>query len=154
LQAPDAPNYFALAWDARHWLDSSDGTAPPDDRVALAVNSRMARSQDQLHVHIGCVAATFAPRLQARALGPARDAWFREPDMGPGLEVWTYRTGAKDWRALEPFRLLRTLVSDQRAVQRTTLAVASTPSEFVVVALRSRPGGWYAAAEDILDAKC
>lgn len=149
LQTPDAPNYFALAWDARHWLE---GTAPADDRVALAVNSRLARTQDQLHIHIGCLSASFASRLKAGALGPARDIWFRGPDMGPGLELWTYRTGVKAWRDLEPFRLLPKLAGD--GLPRTTLAVTPTPAELVVVALRSRPGGWYAAAEDVIDARC
>ncbi len=150
LQAPDAPNYFALAWKARRWLND----APADDRVALAVNSRLARSQDQLHVHIGCLSADFAARLRGGALGPARDAWFRSADMGPGLEVWTYRSGAKDWKAMAPFRLLKALVGDASAMKRTTLAVARMQGEFVVTALRSRPGGWYAAAEDVIDARC
>ena len=151
LQAPGAPNYFALAWDARHWLPVADGASPAEDRVTLAVNSRLARTQDQLHVHIGCLSPSFASRLKVGALGPARDTWFRGPDMGPGLELWTYRT-AKDWGALDPFRLLPKLAGG--GAQRTTLAVTPTPTEFVVVALRSRPGGWYAAAEDVIDGRC
>jgi CDP-diacylglycerol pyrophosphatase len=149
LQAPGAPNYFALAWDERRWV----APASQRDRVALAVNSRLARSQDQLHVHMGCLAADFAARLRD-GLGPSTGTWFRARDMAPGLQVWTYRTGGNDWRNLAPFRLLKQLVGDTAAMRRTTLAVAMIKGEFVVVALPSRPGGWYAAAEDILDARC
>ncbi len=149
LQAPDAPNYFALAWDARRWV----APASADARVALAVNSRLARSQDQLHVHIGCLNADFTARLRA-ALGPTTGAWFRSTNLGPGLELWTYRTGGKDWRTLAPFRLLLPLVGDAPAMKRSTLAVAQMQGEFVLVALRSRPGGWYADAEDMLDKRC
>ena len=150
LQTDKAPNYFALAWDARRWLSPE----PPPERTALAVNSRLARSQDQLHVHIGCLSAEFAGRLGGRALGSATGTWFRGPDMAPGLELWTYRTGAKDWSDVSPFRLLKPLVGDAAAMKRTTLAGALIGGEMVLAALRSHPGGWYASAEDVLDAKC
>lgn len=150
LQAADAPNYFALAWEARRWLKG----APADDRVALVVNSRLARTQDQLHVHIGCLTARFSARLRRGALGPASAEWFRSADIARGLEFWTYRAGARDWRTLAPFRLLQQLVGDPPAMKRTTLAVALLHGEFVVVAMRSRPGGWYADADDVIDGRC
>ena len=153
LQASDTPNYFALAWAARRWLAKSDGATPSDERVALAVNSRLARSQDQLHVHIGCLNAGFSQQLEA-ALGPKPREWRRGADMAPGLEFWTYRSGGKDLSRLDPFRLARALVGDAGALSRVTLAVAPRKDEFVVVALRSRPNGWYAAAEDVVDARC
>ena len=146
LQAPDAPNYFALAWAARRWIGESKG------RLALAVNSRLARSQDQLHIHMGCLSDEFARRLGS-ALGPKSGVWFRAANMAPGLEVWTYR-GGKDPASLTPFRLAKTLTGDDKALAHTTLALVETPSDFVVVAFRSRPGGWYATAEDVVDGKC
>ena len=152
LQAPNAPNYFALAWSARRLLPGRE--PPADDRVALGVNSVLARSQDQLHIHIGCLTPSFAELLNARALGPKAGVWFRGPDLGKKLELWTFRSGSTDANGLEPFRLARELVGDDRSMSRTTLAVVSAGGEFVVVALRSRPGGWYAAAEDLLDLRC
>jgi len=154
LYASDVPNYFALAWTARRWLAKADGGAPADERVALAVNSRLARSQDQLHVHIGCLAARFSHSLDEHALGPTSAVWFRGPDIAPGLELWTYRSGVKDWARLEPFRLARALVGEEKALARVTLAAAPVRGEIVVFALKSRPGGWYASAEDVIDARC
>jgi CDP-diacylglycerol pyrophosphatase len=150
LQTAQAPNYFALAWDARRWLQPP----PPVGRAALAVNSRLARSQDQLHVHIGCLSPEFAGRLGNRALGPAARTWFRGPNMAPGLELWTYRTGATDWRGLSPFLLLRPLVGDAAGMKHTTLAAALIGGELVLAALRSHPGGWYASAEDVINGRC
>ena len=147
LQAPDTPNYFALAYGARRWVEA------PAGRTALAVNSRLARSQDQLHVHIGCLSPEFAGRLTGGALGPRAGEWFHAGEMAPGLELWTYR-GGRDLAALAPFRMARALVGDDKALARTTLAVVETPGDFVVVAMRSRPGGWYAAAEDVVDGRC
>lgn len=52
---PDAPNYFALAWDARSFIDGVLHKNLPRDDVGLAINSAVSRSQDDLHIHIDCV---------------------------------------------------------------------------------------------------
>jgi CDP-diacylglycerol pyrophosphatase len=148
VQAPDAPNYFALAYDERRWIDAGKG------RIALAVNSRLARSQDQLHIHMGCLSSDFAGRLDG-AMGPKPGIWFHAPDMASGLELWTYRLGGKPLDDVAPFRLLKALLGEDKALARTTLAVVEkAPSDFVIVALHSRPGGWYSAAEDVVDGRC
>src|SRR5579875_3750593 len=117
LQAPDAPNYFALAWAQRGFIPTRGDALPPDAPVMLAVNSRLARSQDQLHLHMGCMAPDFADRLEG-ALGPRSRTWFRGPDMGVGLELWTYRTGTDSLDGVAPFRLARDLAGNARALAR------------------------------------
>jgi CDP-diacylglycerol pyrophosphatase len=154
LYAPDVPNYFALAWGARRWLAKADGGAPADDRVALAVNSRLARSQDQLHVHICCLTARFSRHLDDHSLGPTSATWFHGPNIAPGLELWSYRSGVKDWARLEPFRLARVLFGEENALALVTLAAVPVRGEIVVFALKSRPHGWYASADDVIDARC
>ncbi len=60
LLAPDAENYFGLAWEARSYVNNAlHKTLPPDD-LSLAVNSAKSRSQDSLHIHIDCVRADVA----------------------------------------------------------------------------------------------
>lgn len=55
LVEPGAPNYFADAWASRHYI-ADDLTQKPDRAdIAMAINSKPGRSQDQLHIHIGCV---------------------------------------------------------------------------------------------------
>lgn len=50
------PDYFADAWDARRYtLSAARRSAAASDEIGLAVNSRWARSQDQLHIHIDLV---------------------------------------------------------------------------------------------------
>jgi CDP-diacylglycerol pyrophosphatase len=53
--APDAPNYFADAWEARSFIDDALHRTLPRDDVGLAINSTASRSQDQLHIHMDCV---------------------------------------------------------------------------------------------------
>ena len=152
LQAADSPNYFAHAWAQRsHIPKRSEGVS---GRVALIVNSRLARSQDQLHVHLGCVSSGFADHLSEGAIGPTAGKWFRANDLGPGLEFWTYRTGVKSLDGTDPFRLLHDLFGDPKAMARTTLGVVERPQEFLIVALRSRPGGWYSGADELMDSRC
>lgn len=105
LQSPEAPDYFAAAWRARAFLKGPDGNPPPRDDVALAVNSENTRSQDQLHIHIGCLRPDVRHFLdQAAQRMPLYD-WSR---VGPGLGRQVYygvRVRASDFDKLNPFRL-------------------------------------------------
>ena len=152
LQAPDSPNYFASAWSQRDQIPQRAGST--HGRIALIVNSRIARSQDQLHVHLGCVAEDFAQRIDEGAVGRLPGRWYRANDLGPGLEFWTWRTGSKSLEGVDPFHLLHDLLGDPKAMARTTLGVVELPHDFLIVALRSRPGGWYSGADEIMDSRC
>ncbi len=55
VRQDNAPNYFSMAWDVRAHLDGALGRELPRDDVALAVNSVVSRSQDQLHIHFSCI---------------------------------------------------------------------------------------------------
>ena len=55
LLAPAAPNYWALAWQSRTFLSDTVGKVVPRSVIAMAINSAQARTQDQLHIHIGCL---------------------------------------------------------------------------------------------------
>src|SRR5581483_7670374 len=56
LLAPDAPNYWRAAWAARGAMERRLGRPLSREAVGMAINSSLARSQDQLHIHIDCVA--------------------------------------------------------------------------------------------------
>jgi CDP-diacylglycerol pyrophosphatase len=49
------PNYFAEAWRARVFTEAAAGGSLPRDWIGLAVNPAVARSQNQLHIHIDCL---------------------------------------------------------------------------------------------------
>ena len=55
LRATDAVNYFQDAWSARHFVTDELARQPARDDLAMAVNSRPGRSQDQLHIHVDCI---------------------------------------------------------------------------------------------------
>ena len=51
----DAQNWFARAWDARRYVFARLGKDLSRDNIGLAINSKISRSQGQLHIHIECV---------------------------------------------------------------------------------------------------
>ena len=55
LRGPDAPDYFNDAWTERRYATRGLKRQPGRADFALAVNSRVGRSQDQLHIHIDCI---------------------------------------------------------------------------------------------------
>ena len=105
IEAVNAPNYFDDAWKARATLATRGRAPPPRDEVALAVNSSLARSQDQLHIHIGCISEEAKKSIEAIEpdLSPTRWRLLTTP-IG-GVIFWA-RTIVQDTLAgINPFRL-------------------------------------------------
>ena len=50
-----APGYWQAAWQARHLIEHKLGRPIPREDVALAINSKYGRTQEQLHIHVDCV---------------------------------------------------------------------------------------------------
>ncbi len=156
LQALDAPNYFEDAWSARNFLDSADQRPIARDEIVLAVNSRQARTQDQLHVHIGCLTA--AARRSIGGLVPALSDsdWLPLGRPFHGLEFWGRLIGAENLAGLNPFRLAAEAWPKQsKDRSQLTLAVAATRLSdgregFILLASYDNPLGKF-SAEDFLD---
>ncbi len=72
--APRAPNWFADAWAARRLVALQAGHALGRSRIILAINSPTARTQEQLHIHVGCVRPSVRAALASRAAMPP-DIW-------------------------------------------------------------------------------
>ena len=66
ILAPDAPNYFADAWEARTYIDEALHQTLPRDDIGLAINSTASRSQDQLHIHVDCIRPDLHEALRER----------------------------------------------------------------------------------------
>jgi CDP-diacylglycerol pyrophosphatase len=102
ILAPDEPNFFAAAWDARKFFLAKVGHDLPRADISLAINSPYGRSQNQLHIHIDCVRADVAATL-ATALPGLGENWTPLPLAGHA-----YRARRLDGADLSvnPFRLL------------------------------------------------
>jgi CDP-diacylglycerol pyrophosphatase len=168
LQTSEAPNYFEDAWNARAFL--SDGRQKPlaRDDVALAVNSRLSRSQDQLHIHIGCLSRRVRRMLQTLAPELPEDRWARIGGPmnvantldGPGL--WARRIDRETLAGVNPFRLAAERGSDEtESRSRLMIAVAGIQladghGGFVLHAAYDDPAhpNDQFSAEDFIDPSC
>jgi CDP-diacylglycerol pyrophosphatase len=105
ILAPDAPNYFAEAWDARTYIDAALGRQLPREDIGLAINSDVGRSQDQLHIHVDCVRPDVqaALRNEAAAIG---ERWAPLDIPLAGHRYWAMWVAGEQLGANNPFRLL------------------------------------------------
>jgi len=150
LLARGAGNYFADAWEARGALATAAGHPIADVAVGLAVNSRNARSQDQLHIHIECIQRALREALLAGA-EQLTDTWG--PIAVPGWQLVGLRVLGATLDGANPFQLLASRLAGAESVMGDySLLVAGFRFErgpgFVILA-GTGPG-----TERLLDSGC
>jgi CDP-diacylglycerol pyrophosphatase len=153
-------NYFAAAWRERAQAVGGATRGLDDADVALAVNATRGRSQDHLHIHIGCLAPQFRRALERVASGLAPRVWTEREGVVATQSLWLYRAGVDDAEAVNPFLTLAedpAMTTSLRALTTLALVRASIDgrNEFVVIA--SRPSASSTAiisAENLAHADC
>lgn len=68
------PNYFWEAWNSRNILIRAPGGNFTDETIALAVNSKFSRTQNQLHIHMSCLRIEIREQL-SESLGDITKHW-------------------------------------------------------------------------------
>jgi len=105
LRASDAPNYFAMAWRARTYVEHAlDQTLPRDD-IVLAVNSASARTQNQLHIHIDCVRADVRTAMHQHE-ATIRDSWTPLGILLVGHRYMAMKVEDEQLDRVNPFKAL------------------------------------------------
>ncbi len=158
LRSAAAPPYWEYAWESRKLLDQALGSLLSRDEVGLAVNSLQSRSQDQLHIHLGCIQP--GVRLALRAYGPQiGDAWSKLPFSVGGQFYRIMRIDGDALGSVNPFELLATGVPDARRdmASRTLVLVGAKLTDghdgFYLLADQS-VGDHAARGESLLDYEC
>ena len=157
MLAPDAPPVFHDGWRGRSFVEARLGHSMPREAIALAINSAWARSQDQLHVHVDCVAVPVAAALKDYA--PSLDATWR-PMTVPlaGQTYFARRLDSDDLSDIDPIRLLAEGVEGAKGNMAAWSLAAVGESfggkpGFILLADRfSLEGGGH--AEDVQDHNC
>ncbi|MBB5877238.1 CDP-diacylglycerol diphosphatase [Xanthomonas sp. 3498] len=150
-----APNWLGLAWQARSRVADALGRPLPHDLASLTINPPSARSQDQLHIHIDCLAPQVRDQLQAMraSIGPA---WAPLPRPLHGHAYRAMRVEGEELDANPLTLLARNLPPQQRMAQQT-LAVVGADFDgrpgFVLLAATARPGDGV-GAEELQDHEC
>jgi CDP-diacylglycerol pyrophosphatase len=160
LQSSEAPNYFEAAWRARTFLKAADGQAPEHDAVALVVNSATVRTQDQLHIHIGCLLPYARRTLAVAAPKIPMGEWAQIGPVVPHTMFWGYRIPGTDLASVEPFRLAAEAFAGRtNGLGDLTVVVAGVgvegDDEFLILATYAKaPHAWWPVGSDDLLSTC
>ena len=118
ILAPDATNYWDAAWKARSFVESRLRVKLPRDTVALAVNSALARTQNQLHIHIDCIRPDVRAVIKAN-LDKVTAAWTPFPVLLAGHTYQALRINQETLDGIDPFRVL----ADSNPAVRANMAL-------------------------------
>jgi len=159
IVASGAKNYWQDAWSARPIFQRRAGRPIPREDLALAINSKYGRSQNQLHIHIDCVRADVRQTLSAneRLIGPGWSAL--NVDLA-GHRYRARRLEGADLGSSDPFRLLAEDPQARADMGRETLVVIGASFQggkpgFVLLSDRADPlRGDIGHGEDLLDPTC
>jgi CDP-diacylglycerol pyrophosphatase len=147
LQLAGAPNYFNAAWRARSFLKGADGRTPERDEIAVVANSAVVRTQDQLHIHVGCLNSPAKRILAAAAPNVPIGKWVRIIAVVPHTVFWGMRIRGADLSDFEPFRLAAESTTDKVIpLKYLTIAAAGVRVEaddqfLILVSYPEAPGG-------------
>jgi CDP-diacylglycerol pyrophosphatase len=161
LRSREAPNYFAAAWRARPLLAGRGGKPPEPNAFALAANSALMRSQEQFHIHLGCLAPALQRWLPMVAPKLPLGAWTRVDIPIAGAAFWGLRIERADLSDVDPLQLAAEGLGDKiRNLTRLTIIVAGVrigdSDESVILASYSSASGMLseASAESMVDPDC
>jgi CDP-diacylglycerol pyrophosphatase len=114
MLAPNAPPVFAVAWAAKNLVEARLGRVLPREAVGLAINSKWTRSQEQLHVHVDCMAVSVVEALAEYAT--ALDGVWRAMTVPlQGRIYFARRVDSADLVDVAPLKLLADGVEGARA---------------------------------------
>lgn len=160
LLAPDAVNYFADAWSARSFAEKALGRTMPRDTLSLAINSQFGRTQNQLHIHIDCIAAGVRDVLYSER-DRIGNQWKELDQPLAGHRYYAMRVIAETLAGHDPFALLARGIPEAAAdMAPYTLVVAGMDFDgdqpgFVILARRADLArGDRGSGEELQDHTC
>ncbi|MER9383575.1 CDP-diacylglycerol diphosphatase [Mesorhizobium sp. M0019] len=142
------------AWKARSKVSASLGRHLPRTAIAMAVNSRTERSQDQFHIHIDCVAVSVEKKLVLK--GPKVEGpWQLLPLALMGKRYWIKAVDKPDLETTNVVGIIASgLPQARRAMHHVNVVVVGAelagarPGFYILTNWESSP------AERLLDHHC
>jgi len=153
----DEPNYFAGAWRAQGLFPMRLHAVAPPEAIAVVVDSREARDQDQLHLIVDCLNPEVTESL-ARQASEISAQWAKMSVPLKGRTYWARRVEAASEDNVWPIRLLvDELPGAKDALADWSLALVQPASlkgsGFLLLADRAE-GEQGGRPRDLLDASC
>ncbi len=156
LLAAGAPNYFDEAWRELSAIDPRT-TKATRQNFALAINAASWRTQDRLHIHMGCETPRFRALLKTHATEIGND---RFTSLGTNARWWATFHAADDLSDLNPLKLVADGVDGARSNMKNLVVgvFSSTLPDgqhgFYILARIRGANKVHGSAEDMIDPKC
>jgi CDP-diacylglycerol pyrophosphatase len=161
VHRPEAAAYWRDAWRARHRVAQALGHALSRQAVGLALNSQVARSQDQLHIHVDCLAQSVIAALHAQQPNLHDDRWTAIALPPDGATYRARLIPGDDLAAANPFALLAadTAASPKEMGLHTLVVAGAVLADggdgFILLDQRVNPAtGKGGHGEDLQDHSC
>ena len=123
LLRENAPNYWEAAWAARRFVEEGARRRLPRDKIGMAINSTASRSQDQLHIHVACIAPAVADVLR-RHQAEIHGTWSFLSSAILGHRFAAMKVETDSLAQMDAFKMLaRGLPSGKFSLGSQTLAV-------------------------------
>ena len=136
------------------WSRSKQYPGQPAPRTGLAINSKYARSENQLHIHISCARADVSQTLESRDIPmyPAQDVTL---PLGPHGRPYDAVKVTGLSGANSPFEVIQDIPGVKDSMPDESIAVIGSPKagEYYVVNTRHH-GSDRGDAEELLDETC
>ena len=147
-----AENYFQHGWDTRYFLQQRAAFPIPERYLALAVNSRYGRTQNQLHLHLSCL----KPEVYQAILQQAENIGYQWKKLDTPLSGRRY-LAIRAAEATNPFiALAQYLQAEGDAMDNYGLArIVADKGEAILLATRVQLMALtLGTAEELLDFDC
>jgi CDP-diacylglycerol pyrophosphatase len=158
LLSGNTPNYWEAAWGARRFVEEGARRRLPRDKIGMAVNSAAGRSQDQLHIHVACIARSVKDTLH-RHEADIHGSWSSLGSAVLGRRYAAMKIETDSLVNVDPFKVLaRSLPATTSMESQTLVLVGATfrngKPGFYLLAADSRAPNNIGSGEALLDDKC
>lgn len=134
LRTDTTPDYFHDAWLARRFVVDAVDQPPARDDLGLAINSRVGRSQDQLHIHVDCLRPDVKASLARQASAIKANVWTRISVLPQAPRYWAMALTSVDLAGINVFSMVADgLKIDPANMDDMTIVVAGAE-------VRGQPG--------------
>jgi CDP-diacylglycerol pyrophosphatase len=157
LLAAGAPNYFEAAWREQSATIGLRAWNGPPQHFALAINAASWRTQDRLHIHMGCETPRFRALLKTHVTEIGSTGFT---NLRTKAGWWATFRPADDLSNLNPLKAVADGVDGARSnMENVVVGVfASTSPDgqhgFYILARVSGANKSRGSAEDMIDPKC
>ena len=135
LQQENVKPYFYQAWENRAALSEEFGKPINDQLLALTINSKYGRSQNQLHIHLACLNPKVYKTLQ-KEMSQIDQTWKPLSENLVGHQYLARKLAGTDLRKEDPFKLLQRYADKQgNSIGTYGLALVVNPAgEMILLA--------------------